>query len=72
VDAKGMFLAAAGAGPVYSLLGKKDLGTTGFPAVETPLIDGEVAFRQHSGGHTPMPNWPTLLAFAGRYMKVSQ
>ncbi|HEY3742331.1 MAG TPA: hypothetical protein VGL53_20920, partial [Bryobacteraceae bacterium] len=28
VDAKGMFLAAAGAGPVYRLLGKKDLGTT--------------------------------------------
>src|SRR6202008_1698676 len=27
VDAKGSFLAAAGAGPVYKLLGKKDLGT---------------------------------------------
>jgi hypothetical protein len=26
VDAKGMFLAAAGAGPVYRLLGRKDLG----------------------------------------------
>ena len=31
VDAKGMFLAAAGAGPVYKLLGKKDMGTTEFP-----------------------------------------
>jgi hypothetical protein len=67
VDAKGMFLAAAGAGPVYKLLGKKDLGTTEFPAIETPLIDGDVAFRQHSGGHTPAPNWPTFLTFAGRY-----
>lgn len=70
VDAKGMFLAAAGAGPVYRLLGKKDMGTAEFPAVETPLIDGEVAFRQHSGGHTNGPNWPTFLAFASRYMKA--
>ena len=68
-DAKGMFLAAAGAGPVYRLLGKKDLGTTEFPPIETPLIDGDVAYRQHSGGHTPGPNWPTFLTFAGRYIK---
>ena len=61
VDAKGTFLAGVGAGPVYKLLGKKDMGTTEFPAIETPLIDGDVAFRQHSGGHTPGPNWPTFI-----------
>jgi hypothetical protein len=70
VDAKGMFLAAAGAGPVYTLLGKKDMGTAEFPPIETPLIDGDVAFRQHSGGHTPGPNWPTFLTFADRYIKA--
>ena len=70
VDAKGSFLAAAGAGPVYRLLGKKDMGTVEFPPIETTLIDGDVAFRQHSGGHTPGPNWPTFLTFAGRYIKV--
>jgi hypothetical protein len=70
VDAKGMFLAARGASPVYKLLGKKDLGTTEFPPVETPLIDGDVAFRQHSGGHTPGPNWPTFIAFSSRYLKL--
>jgi hypothetical protein len=70
VDAKGMFMAAAAAGPVYKLLGKKDMGTTEFPPVETPLIDGDVAFRQHSEGHTPGPNWPTFLTFAGRYIRV--
>jgi hypothetical protein len=69
VDAKGMFLAASGAGPVYRLLGKKDLGTSEFPPIETTLIDGDVAFRQHSGGHTPGPNWPTFLTFASRYIK---
>ncbi|MGB8261959.1 MAG: hypothetical protein WCE75_16485, partial [Terracidiphilus sp.] len=68
VDAKGMFLAAAAAGPVYRLLGKRDLGTTEFPPIETPLTQGELAFRQHSGGHTPGPNWPTFLDFAGRYL----
>ena len=67
VDAKGMFLSAAGAGPVYKLLGKKDMGTTEFPPIETSLTDGDVAFRQHTSGHTDGPNWPTFLTFASRY-----
>jgi len=71
VDAKGMFMAAAAAGPVYRLLGKKDMGTTEFPPIETPLIDGEIAFRQHSGGHTPGPNWPTFITFASRYLTTT-
>jgi hypothetical protein len=70
VDAKGSFMAAAAAGPVYKLLGKKDMGTTEFPPIETPLIGGEVAFRQHSAGHTPGPNWPTFIAFAEGYFKA--
>jgi len=70
VDAKGMFLAGVGAGPVYKLLGKKDLGASEFPPIETALIDGEVGFRQHSAGHTPASNWPTFLTFAGRYLKA--
>ena len=69
VDAKGMFLAAAAAGPVYKLLGKKDMGTNDFPPMETPLIAGDIAFRQHSGGHTPAPNWPTFITFATRYLR---
>jgi len=72
VDARGMFMAAVGAGPVYRLLGKKDMGTTQFPPIETTLIDADVAFRQHSGGHTPGPNWPTFLMFAQRYIRVNE
>lgn len=72
IDARGMFMAAAEAGPVYRLLGKRDLGTTEFPKMETGLVDGEIAFRQHSGGHTAGPNWPTFLEWAGRYIQVKQ
>jgi hypothetical protein len=70
VDAKGMFLAAVNAGPVYELLGKKGLGTTEFPPMETALISGDIAFRQHSGGHTTGPNWPTFLMFASLYIQA--
>ncbi len=69
VDQRGSFLAEVAAGPVYRLLGKKDLGTSEFPPVETALIEGELAFRQHRGGHTTGPNWPTFLTFADRYIK---
>jgi len=69
VDAKGMFLGGAYAGPVYRLLGKKDYGTMEFPPIETAVIDGELAFRQHSGGHTTGPNWPTFIKWASKYLK---
>jgi hypothetical protein len=72
VDAKGMFLGAVGAGPVYHLLGKKDLGTTEFPPIETALIDGDIAFRQHTDGHSAGPNWPTFLSFASRYFSSDE
>jgi hypothetical protein len=67
VDPKGTFLAGVGAGPVYRLLGRKDLGTAEFPAIETAVTTGDIAFRQHSGGHTPGPNWPVFIDFAARY-----
>jgi hypothetical protein len=67
IDAKGMFLGAVHAGPVYSLLRKKDLGSTEMPVQETGLLTGDLAFRQHAGGHTTGPNWPSFIAFASRY-----
>ena len=60
VDAMGIFLAAAGAGPGYELRGKKHMGTSEFPEMETPLADG-----------TAGPNRPTFLTFAGRYMQTA-
>lgn len=71
-DAKGMFLAEVAAGPVYRLLGREDLGTSTFPPVGTALMTGDLAFRQHAGGHTPAPNWPVFLDFASRYLHAPQ
>lgn len=69
VDAKGTFMAGVAAGPVYRLLGKKDLGTSVFPPIETGILSGDLVFRQHSAGHTPNPNWPYFLEFADREFK---
>lgn len=67
VDPRGMFMSTVAAGPVWKLLGKRALDTTEFPPIETSLTQGELAWRQHAGGHTSGPNWPTFLDFAARY-----
>ncbi|MCW3095820.1 MAG: hypothetical protein JWL77_1438 [Chthonomonadaceae bacterium] len=75
VDAHGSFMAAVLAGRVYRLLGKKDLGTPGdyltdpMPEVKT-LIGGELAWRQHEGGHDVTPNWPAFFEWVQRYIKA--
>ncbi len=69
VDPRGMFMAAVAASPAYRLSGKRALDTDVFPPIETPLTEGELAYRQHAGGHTSGPNWPTFLDFAARYFE---
>jgi len=75
VDAHGSFMAEVLAGPVYKLLGKKDLGTPGdflhdpMPPVNQ-LIGGELAWRQHSGGHSATPNFPAFFEWVGNYIKA--
>ncbi len=69
-DPHGEFLAAVGAGPVYRLLGKRDLGTTVMPAPNVALVSGEVAFREHIGAHTDVPDWPTFLDYAAKYFSA--
>ena len=73
VDAHGSFMAGVLAGPVYRLLGKRDFGVPGdylsapMPAVGQ-LIGGELAWRQHEGGHDATPNWPTFFDWIGQYI----
>jgi len=73
VDVHGSFMAAVAAGPAYRLLGKRDLGTPGnyltdeMPPVRT-LIGGELAWRQHTGGHSVAENWPAFIEWAGQFI----
>jgi hypothetical protein len=55
------------AGPVFRLLGKRDLGTAVMPAPDAELISGDLAFRYHEGPHTDALDWPVFLRFAARY-----
>ncbi len=57
VDSRGTFMAGAAAQPVFRLLGKNDMGTNKYPPTGTPLVDGVIAFRQHTDGHTAGSNW---------------
>jgi hypothetical protein len=69
-DPVGMFKAAVAAGPVYRLLGKKDLGTTELPPLDTPLTNGDLGWHYHTGGHTATPaDWKGFLEFLGKYFK---
>jgi lysophospholipase L1-like esterase len=62
LDHQGSFMAAIAAQPVFRLLGARDLGRSDdytiekMPAVNVDMLDGELAWRQHDGGHTDEPN----------------
>jgi lysophospholipase L1-like esterase len=74
LDHQGSFMAAVAAGQVFRLLGAKDLGvgddyqTARMPAVNVGLLDGDLAWRQHDGGHTDGPNWKYFIAWADRFL----
>jgi len=73
LDHQGSFMATVAAQPVFRLLGAKDLGasddwrTAKMPPVNVGLLDGELAWRQHDGGHTDAPNWKYFLPWADRH-----
>jgi hypothetical protein len=72
LDQQGSFMAAVAAGPVFRLLGAKDLGRSDdytqekMPEVNVGLLDGALAWRQHDGGHTDTPNLPHFIKWASR------
>jgi hypothetical protein len=71
-DPKGEFLSLVAAGPVYRLLGAKDLGVTELPPLDQPIISGDLAFHYHSSGHTAVPaDWQAFLDFAERHFNDS-
>lgn len=78
LDQQGSYMATVAAGPVYKLLGAKDLGvsedyrTAKMPGVNVGLLDGELAWRQHDGGHTDAPNIKHFIPWANKLLKYSQ
>jgi len=74
LDQQGSYMATVAAGPVFQLLGAKGLGFSGdyhsakMPPVKTGLLDGELAWRQHDGGHTDGPNWKYFIVWADKFL----
>jgi len=74
LDHQGSYMAAVAAGPVFRLLGVKDLGTSDdyktekMPAVNVSMLDGRLAWRQHDGGHTDGPNWQYFIPWADKQL----
>ena len=74
LDHQGSYMAAVAAGPVFKLLGAKDLGvsadyrTEKMPSVNVGLLDGQLAWRQHDGGHTDVPNVKYFIQWADKFI----
>ena len=74
LDHQGSYMAAIAAGRVFRLLGARDLGRSDdyriekMPAVNVGLLDGQLAWRQHDGGHTDGPNWKYFIPWADKLL----
>ncbi|HEU0038733.1 MAG TPA: acetylxylan esterase [Verrucomicrobiae bacterium] len=75
LDQQGSYMAAVAAGPVFRLLGANDIGeredyrTAKMPPVNTGRLDGELAWRQHDGGHEDRSNMKHFIAWANKFIK---
>ena len=75
LDHQGSYMATVAAGAVFKLLGAHDVGVSNdykvekMPPVNTGLLDGELAWRQHDGGHTDAPNVKYFIQWADAKMK---
>ncbi|WP_031220119.1 alpha/beta hydrolase family protein [Asticcacaulis benevestitus] len=74
LDQQGSYMATVAAGSAWKLLGAKDLGvgndyrTAQMPPPLIELMDGQLAWRQHVGGHTDTPNMASFVQWADRHM----
>ena len=77
LDQQGSYMAAVAAQPVFRLLGVKGLGVSDdymkekMPAVNVGLLDDQLAWRQHDGGHTDGPNWKYFIPWADKILTHS-
>jgi hypothetical protein len=70
LDHQGSYMAVVAAGPVFRLLGVRDVGDTRdyhvakMPGVNVGLVEGELAWRQHDGGHEDRTNMTHFIEWA--------
>jgi len=75
IDHPGCYRAGILASQVYAILGKKGYGSEITDWVHAPLPPvgalqgGDLAFRQHEGGHTSGPNIPSFFEWVSNYIK---
>lgn len=75
LDQQGSFMATVAAGSVFKLLGARDIGVSNnykvekMPPVLTEMMEGELAWRQHGGGHTDAPNFQYFIPWATKLFK---
>jgi hypothetical protein len=68
-DPKGEFLACVAAGPVYRLLGGRDLGTDQMPQLNQPIMH-TMGFHYRDGKHAVTDfDWNQFLAFADMHLR---
>lgn len=78
LDQRGSYKATIAAGEVYKILGAKDLGVSNdynneiMPPMLTGMLDGELAWRQHDGGHTDAPNFQYFIPWASEKMNYEK
>lgn len=78
LDQKGSYMATIAAGAVYKLLGARDLGKSNdylkeeMPPMLTDLLDGQLAWRQHDGGHTDAPNYKYFIPWASKNLNYQK
>ena len=74
LDHQGSFMATIDANRVFALLGAKTLDIQGdyhtakMPPVNEGHLDGQLAWRQHDGGHTDAPNMKYFIQWADKFI----
>lgn len=78
LDHEGSYMATIAAGAVFKLLGVNDLGVSNdymkekMPPVNTGLLEGQLAWRQHDGGHTDAPNFKYFIPWASKFLNYEK